>query len=396
MSPFRIADVRAFTITEPGSGGDYHDRQTGHWLIDSLISTPMSGYPGYKVSRKSWGIAAMGSFLVEVETESGVVGVCTGFGGAPACFIIEEHFRRFLVGADIRDTARLWDQMFRASLPYGRKGLALSALSSVDLALWDAQGLVRGEPVYRMIGGETKPEIRLYCTGPRPDLAKQMGFWGGKVPLPHGPGDGHEGLRQNREFLAAHRAAVGPDFPLMVDCYMSLNVPYAIDLANAVRDLDINWLEECLHPDDFDGHTLLKQRVPWMKWTTGEHEYTRYGFRKLIETRSVDILQPDMMWLGGLTEALRVSAMAAAYDIPVVPHGSGAYSYHFVMAQPHSPFCEYLITSPEADRVEPVFGALFENEQLPEGGRIRLSDEPGFGLKLRKGAVPLTRPYARS
>lgn len=396
MKPFIIADVRAFTISEPGSGGDYHDREKGHWLIDSLISTPMSGYEQYKTSRKSWGIAALGSFLVEIETESGVVGVCTGFGGEPACFIIEKHFRRFLIGADIRDTARLWDQMFRASLPYGRKGVALAALSCVDLALWDAQGIVRGEPIYKMIGGQTKPEIPLYCTGPRPDLAKEMGFWGGKVPLPHSPADGHRGLQQNRDFLAAHRSAVGPDFPLMVDCYMSLNVPYAIDLANAIRDLRINWLEECLQPDDFDGHTLLKQRVPWMKWTTGEHEYTRYGFRKLIETRSVDILQPDMMWLGGLTEALRVAAMAAAYDIPVIPHGSGAYSYHFVMSQPHSPFCEYLITSPAADRVEPVFGALFEGEQLPEDGRIRLSDEPGFGLRVRKDRVPLHRPYSES
>jgi L-rhamnonate dehydratase len=396
MKPFRIVDVRAFTIAEKGVGGDYHDREKGHWLIDSLISTPMSGYADYKQSRQSWGIAALGSFLVEVETESGQVGVCTGFGGTPACFVIEKHFRRFLIGADVRDTSRLWDQMFRASLPYGRKGLALAALSCVDLALWDAQGLVRGEPVYKMIGGATKSEIPVYCTGPRPDVAKKMGFWGAKVPLPHSPGDGHEGLRENRDFLARHRAAVGDEFPLMVDCYMSLNVPYALDLANLIRDLNINWLEECLHPDDFDGHTLLKNRAPWMKWSTGEHEYTRYGFRKLIETRSVDILQPDMMWLGGLTEALRVSAMAAAYDIPVIPHGSGAYSYHFVMAQPHSPFCEYLITSAEADRIEPVFGGLFEHEDLPQDGRLRISDEPGFGLTLRKGAVAFVRPYPES
>ncbi len=396
MHRFEIVDIRAYAFSVPGAGGDYHDREQGHWLIDSLIATPMSGYAEYKRSRKSWGIAVLGSILVEVETRSGAIGLATGLGGEPACFLIERHFRRFLIGADCRDTNRLWDQMFRASLPYGRKGIALAAISAADLALWDAQGRIRGEPVYRMIGGETKPEIPVYCTGPRPDLAKEMGFWGGKVPLPHGPSDGPEGLEQNRAFLAEHRRKVGPGFPLMVDCYMSLNVPYAIDLANAVRDLGIYWLEECLHPDDFDGHRLLKERVPWMKWTSGEHEYTRYGFRKLIEGRSIDILQPDMMWLGGLTEALRVSAMAAAYDIPVVPHGSGPYSYHFVMAQAHSPFCEYLITSADASRIEPVFGTLFENEELPENGRIRPSDEPGFGLRLRQGAVELQRPHAGS
>lgn len=396
MNRFRIADVRAHVIEQSGSGGDYHDQAEGHWLIDSLIANPMSGYADYKASRTSWGIAVLGSILIEVETEDGTIGVATGLGGPPACFMVERHFRRFLIGADIRDVALLWDQMYRASMPYGRKGVTLAAISVVDLALWDAVGLVRGEPVYKMIGGATKPDIPLYCTGPRPDLAREMGFWGGKVPLPHGPGDGAEGLRANRAFLADHRSKAGPDFPLMVDCYMSLTVPYAVDLAETVRDLDIYWLEEVLPPDDFDGHTLLKQRVPWMRWTTGEHEYTRYGFRKLIETRSVDILQPDMMWLGGLTEALRVSAMAAAYDIPVVPHGSGAYSYHFVMAQPHSAFCEYLISSPAGDTIEPVFGTLFEGEILPEQGRIHPGDAPGFGLTLNRDAVRLSRPYADS
>lgn len=392
MKPFRIVDVRAFASHQPEAGGDYHDRDDGHWLIDSKIATPMSGYSKYKASRKSWGIAVLGSLVVEVETESGTIGVAVGFGGEPACFLIEKHFRRFLIGSDVRDTARLFDQMFRASMPYGRKGLTLAAISVVDLALWDAMGKIRGEPVYKMIGGETKPHIPLYCTGPRPDIAKGMGFWGGKVPLPCSPADGPAGLAENVAFLAAHRRSVGDNFPLMVDCYMSLDVSYAIDLANAIRHLNINWLEECLHPDDFDGHRLLKERAPWMKWTTGEHEYSRYGFRKLIETRSIDILQPDMMWMGGLTEALRVSAMAAAYDIPVVPHGSGSYSYHLVMAQPHSPFCEYLITSPKADKLEPVFGQLFEHEDLPQDGRIRPSDEPGFGLVLRKGQTHLVRP----
>lgn len=168
----------------------------------------------------------------------------------------------------------------------------------------------------------------------------------------------------------------------MVDCYMSLNVPYAIELATTCLHLNINWWEEALHPDDFDGHKLLKQALPQVKWTTGEHEYTRYGFRKLIESRSVDILQSDVMWLGGMTELLKVSAIAAAYDIPVVPHGSGAYSSHFVITQTHSPFCEYLSNSPDGSEVVPVFGSLFTNESIPSNGRMTLGDEPGFGLML--------------
>jgi L-alanine-DL-glutamate epimerase-like enolase superfamily enzyme len=167
---------------------------------------------------------------------------------------------------------------------------------------------------------------------------------------------------------------------------MALDVAYAIELATAAADVGIHWWEEVLHPDDFDGFALLKQACPREKWTTGEHEYSRYGFRKLIEGRHVDILQPDVMWVGGLTELLRISALAAAYDLPVVPHGSGPYSYHFVMAQPHSPFCEYVANSPDGRSVRPVFGSLFTDEPVPENGRLPLGDAPGFGLTLRRGA----------
>ncbi len=319
------------------------------------------------------------------------MGFATGFGGLPACYLIEKHFKRFLIDADPRDTNMLWDQMFRASMFYGRKGLPLAAISIVDLALWDLLGKIRQEPVYKLVGGRTKSKISLYCTGPRPEACKAMGFFGGKVPLPYGPSDGIAGVRANLEFLTKHREAIGPDFPLMVDCYMSLDVRYAVALAHACRDLNIHWWEEVLHPDDFDGYKQLRQAMPTTKWTTGEHEYSRYGFRKLIEDRTIDILQPDVMWAGGLTELLKISAHASAYDVPIVPHGSGPYSYHFVMSQTNSPFCEYVANSPDGLSIYPVFGKLYLNEPLPKGGLIDVSDTPGFGLELNP-EVPLRRP----
>jgi L-rhamnonate dehydratase len=382
MKSFRIADVRAFTIAEKGVGGDYHDREKGHWLIDSLISTPMSGYAEYKASRKSWGIAALGSFLVEVETESGHVGVCTGFGGAPACFVIEKHFRRFLIGADARSVNLLWDQMFRASMFYGRKGMPVAAISVVDLALWDLVGKARGEPVYNLIGGKARDEITFYCTTPEPTAIKALGFWGAKVPLPHSPFDGEEGLRLNYEFLKRHRESVGPDYPLMVDCYMSLTADYAIRLAELCKPLDIHWWEEVLSPDDVEGFRQIKAAHPTLKWTTGEHEYTRYGFRRLLEERLLDIVQPDVMWVGGLTETLRIAAHASAYDVVVVPHGSGPYSYQFIASQTGPAFCEYVAASPDGKSIMPVFGDLFEGEAMPVGGKLKVSDAPGFGMVL--------------
>jgi L-alanine-DL-glutamate epimerase-like enolase superfamily enzyme len=393
MKQVTITDVRAFVLEQIGAGGDYHDREQGHWLVDNLIATPMSAYPEYKQSRTSFGINVMNSIVVEVEASDGTVGISAGQGGAPACYMIEKHFKRFLVGQDPRKLNQFWDQMFRSSRYYGGKGVPLWAISAVDLALWDLLGLLRQEPVYQMIGGATRDQIELYCTGIRPDIAQQAGFIGGKMPLPHGPSDRVEGLNANVKQFRDMRERVGPDFLLMADCWMALDVPYAVDLAYALQEVGIYWLEEALLPDDFDGHKLLKERVPWMRWTTGEHEYTRYGFRKLIESRAIDILQPDVMWCGGLTELLRISAMAAAYDIPIVPHGSGAYSYHFVITQPHCPFCEYLNTSADCSEFPPVFGEMFINEQVPINGKIRPTDDPGWGLKLNRESLNLIRPY---
>lgn len=381
-NPFKITDIRVYAVGAKGSGGDYFQQGEGHWVIDSRIANPMSGYPDYAERRSSWGIGVMGSILVEIETESGATGVATGFGGAPAAWLINQHFRRFLVGADARAVNRLWDQMFRASMPYGRKGLPIATISVVDLALWDLLGKIRQEPVYQLIGGLAHEEIAFYCTGPAPDAIKELGFWGAKVPLPYGPFDREEGLARNVEYLHEMRALVGPDFPLMVDCYMSLTVPYAIRLAEACKPLGIHWWEEVLAPDDVEGFRLLKQAHPTLTWTTGEHEYTRYGFRRLIEERTIDILQPDVMWVGGLTELLKIAAHASAYDIPIIPHGSGPYSYHFIASQTAPAVCEYVAASPDGRSIRPVFGDLFTGEALPADGRLKVGDAPGFGMEI--------------
>jgi len=278
--------------------------------------------------------------------------------------------------------------MYRASLFYGRKGLTVAVISVIDLAIWDLIGKIRNEPVYKLIGGSTRERLHFYCTGPEPASAKAMGFLAGKVALPYSAAEGPEGMRKNAEYLRKKREEVGPDFPLRVDCWMSLNVPYTIELVEMCKDVNIDWWEECLSPDDFDGHALIKRAHPTIKFTTGEHEYSRYGFRKLIEGRNLDVLQPDVMWVGGLTELLKIASMAAAYDIPVVPHASGPYSYHFVVSQANSPFQEYLANSPDGKTVHPVFGNLFTNEPIPTKGYLDVSelDKPGFGLEINPSA----------
>ena len=137
-----------------------------------------------------------------------------------------------------------------------------------------------------------------------------------------------------------------------------------------------------LSPDDNEGYRAIKRACPFVKWTTGEHEYTRYGLRHLIEERNLDIIQPDVMWVGGMTELLKIAAHASAYDIPVVPHGSGPYSYQFIASQTGPAFCEYVAASPDGKTIMPVFGDLFEGEPVPVNGKLKPLSAPGFGMTL--------------
>ena len=186
---------------------------------------------------------------------------------------------------------------------------------------------------------------------------------------------------------------MGEDFPLMLDCYMSLTVPYAINLAHRLAPIGLKWMEEYLQPDDYAGHAAVQQAtqsLPVML-ATAEHEYSRFGYKQLIDARMVDILQPDITWLGGITEARRVVAMASAAGISVIPHGSSVFSYHLALASPSIPMSEFV--TPALDSIKPYFGGLFEGEPLPNRGSVDLGDAPGFGLTLlREGLV---RPFER-
>lgn len=385
-----IKQVRAFTVR--GGGADYHDQSDGHW-IDDHIATPMARYPEYRQSRRSFGINVLGTLVVEIEASDGSVGFAVTTGGEIGAFIVEKHLARFLEGRPVTDVETMWDQMYYATLYYGRKGIVLNTISGVDLALWDLLGKVRQEPVFQLLGGPVRDELVFYATGARPDLAKEMGFIGGKLPLLHCPAEGEEGLRKNVDTLARMRERVGDDFWLMYDCWMSLDVPYATRFAHAAHEYGLKWIEECLPPDDYWGYAQLRRNVPrGMMVSTGEHEATRWGFRMLLEMGCCDLIQPDVGWCGGLTELIKISALADAHNVMVVPHGSSVYSYHFVVTRHNSPFSEFLMMAPEADRVVPMFTPLLLDEPVPVNGRMKVPETPGFGVRLDP-ECPLARPY---
>ncbi|MEO6645633.1 MAG: L-rhamnonate dehydratase [Chitinophagaceae bacterium] len=387
-----IKHIRAFTVR--GGGADYHDQNKDHW-IDDHVATPMSKYPEYRNSRQSFGLNVLGTLVVEVEASDGTIGFAVSTGGELGAFIVEKHLARFIEGQNVTSLEKIWDQMYNASLFYGRKGIVLNTISCVDLALWDLLAKIRKEPVYHLLGGAVRSEQPFYATGARPDLAKEMGFIGGKMPLHHSPSEGEEGLKKNITELETMRNRVGDDFFLMFDCWMSLDVNYAIRMAYKAKEYNLKWMEECLSPDDYWGYAELRKNVPkGMLITTGEHEATRWGFRLLLEMKCCDIIQPDVGWCGGISELIKISALADSHNVMVVPHGSSVYSYHFVITRHNSPFAEFLMMAPKADKVVPMFNPLLLNEPVPVNGRIKVSDldEPGFGVSLNP-EVKLNRVY---
>ncbi|WP_257350088.1 L-rhamnonate dehydratase [Pseudalkalibacillus decolorationis] len=378
----KIAAIRAYVIE--GGGADYHDQDQDHWIVQQ-IATPMSIYPEYKSTRTSFGINALKTIVVEVEADNGVVGFGISTGGYPAAWLIMNHLDRFVVGQPVENVEKIWDQMYRASMYYGRKGLVMNAISAVDLALWDLLGHLRQEPVYSMIGGKVRDEIEFYATGPRPDLAKEMGFIGGKLTLTYGQADGEEGLRKNLKQAEEMRNRVGDDFWLMWDCWMALDLPYAKKLMDKSEELGFKWVEECFNPDDYWSYRDLKKRAGnKIMVTGGEHEATRYGFRMLMEFCDLDIVQPDVGWCGGLTELIKIGNLAESYGKLVIPHGSGVYSYHYVTTKVNSPFTEYLMVSPDATSVVPQYYPLIKDEPMPVNGKLKVSDAPGFGVELNR------------
>lgn len=355
------------------------------WLSDSLVANPMSIYPEYKAKRSSWTAHWGPDLLVRISTDDGIEGIgCTVPAGAR--IIIEEHFRHLLVGQDPFDVEKLWDQMFRSSLPYGRKGLPIMAISGIDIALWDIIGKATGQPVWRLLGGATKETIPVYSTGNDVAFYKELGFRGFKLAMPYGPADGWDGMRKNVELIEKTRDIAGPDSEIMLDCYMAWNVDYTLRMSRLIEPHRIRWIEECLPPDDYAGYAELtaKSQVPV---ATGEHEYTRWGFKELIARRCCHVLQPDLAWVGGITEAKKIAAMASAWGLDLIPHGGGLHPWglHFILATPNCPLAEWVVIGNpgEPNPIRPLYPFL-DGTPLPQDGTIRPSNMPGIGISVNE------------
>lgn len=353
----------------------------GSWSTGGVeVANPMSVYPEYKAQRSLFmpDPGRLGAFHVEIAAGN-VKGY--GSGGMAGGPVVEGHLTKLLIGEDPFNIERIWDILWRSTMYYGRMGVVMNAISGVDLALWDLIGNALGMPVYKLLGGETKPRIPCYCTGNDIEQHVEFGYKRLKLAMPHGPADGREGMRQNEALVKRARAALGPDGDIMLDCWMAWTERYTIEMAEMLAPHRVYWMEECLQPHDYAGFGRLNARITSTRIVTGEHEYGRYGFRYLLEHKAAQIWQPDIHWCGGLTELRRIGAMAAAYDIPVIPHGGGSRDcVHYIMATVNSPWAEMFMPAPGGP--PEVYRRYEEDNSLtkgPEGIYTRPSEKPGFG-----------------
>ena len=340
------------------------------------------------------------SAICVVSTDEGLHGIGEAFYfGGPATIaaqLIEGAFGPLLTGKNPLETGVIWDQLYNWTRDQGMKGVTISALSAIDIALWDIKGKALGVPVHILLGGAYRRKARAYATGlyePQgvPDVRQalvdealgyqQAGFAGMKLKVGYG-------LKTDIRYCEAIRKSIGDDLLLMVDANHAYNAPEAIRLARELERFNVFWFEEPVPPEDLDGYVEVRRNSP-VPIAGGECEYTRYGFRELINRRAVDILQPDLCAAGGFSELQKIIAMASAANLPVIPHVWGtnvglAASLQLFAALPHFPERRFPAEPLfEYDRSPHPFrdGVTVEQFSLREGC-LEIPDRPGLGVQL--------------
>jgi L-rhamnonate dehydratase len=338
-----------------------------------------------------------GWLAVEIFTDDGLVGIGNAaLSPQVTKQMIDLYLKPLLIGQNPWDIEFLWQHMYRKTIAFGRKGIGMTAISAVDIALWDILGKSAKQPVYRLLGGRTKSRIPVYASrlysvelselAAEAERYKNDGYKAMKLRFGWGPIDGAEGMQRNLDLVRTVRETVGDEIDVMADAYMGWTLDYAKRMLPLLEPFNLRWLEEPVIPDDIHGYAELKSRgiVPI---AGGEHEFTQYGFRELLEARAVDYIQFDTNRVGGISQARKIAALAESYSIPVIPHAGQMHNYHVVMASLNSPMAEYFpIVDVEVGNE--LFWYLFDGEPKAKDGFIDLDENvPGLGLTINEKSL---------
>jgi L-rhamnonate dehydratase len=318
-------------------------------------------------------------FGVELVTDTGLKGLGVGGAGVAGAAVARYALGPLVMGRDPLEVDVLWDEMYKATLPYGRRGVALMAMSAIDLALWDLVGQARGWPVWRCLRDGTPSPVRAYATTSRVAACRGLGYTAYKLPVSVGPTAGEQGMKQVEAEVAQARAAAGEAAHLMIDCWMGWNVDFTLAMADRLAPYRLAWIEEPLPPDDREGYARLQSTVQSARIATGEHEQGWHGYEDLLTGRLAGVLQPDVTWCGGLTPARRIWLAATERGLIMAPHRGGeVWGLHLNFA-----------FGGEWAEVVCLDGQLFHDPLVcgspqPVAGYFFPPSTPGFGVRWRK------------
>ena len=329
-----------------------------------------------------------GQCFVHILTDEGLEGLGVCDGGRAAQVLVNDSLKPILLEGDPLYIEKLWDDMFWRLRGAGRKGLAFAAISAVDTALWDLKAKYFNVPLYKLLGAYTDT-VPIYGSGGWTHfsvaelVAEQVGYVerGMKsVKMKVGKDFGNS-EKEDIERLAAVRDAVGADVEILIDANNGYYAKQAIRMARAFEPYRVGWFEEPVLADDIEGLAAIAAAID-IPVATGEHEYSKYGFRELIARGGADIVQPDIGRVGGVTEWMKVAHLAQAFNLPVVPHAFQLIHLHVTCATPNLRIVEYLGVSEEFDKL-----VYTEFPEPADGMWSPYPDKPGLGLELNPDAV---------
>ena len=328
----------------------------------------------------------------EVETEDGTIGIGNA-ALAPTVVkkAIDDWYTPLVIGEDPFDHAYIWEKMYRRTHAWGRKGIGMTAISAIDIAIWDLMGKLVGKPVFKLLGGRTKDKIPVYYSKLYADTIPAMqaeaeeamthGYQAFKSRFGYGPKDGMSGMRENLKRVEALREVIGYDKDLMVEAYMGWNLDYTRRMLPKLEKYEPRWLEEPVIADDVAGYAELNA-MGSVPISGGEHEFSVIGCKELIEKRAVSILQYDTNRVGGITAAQKINAIAEAFQVPVIPHAGQMHNYHLTMSNINCPISEYFPVF-DVEVGNELFYYIFDGDAEAEDGYLQLSDDtPGLGISI--------------
>lgn len=325
------------------------------------------------------------AIITIIKTDQGITGFGMGAGGGAAVAIIDGHLKHLLINANPLNVEQLWDQMYSSALFYGRRGLFVMALSSIDNALWDIAGKHAGKPVHQLLGGAARDRIPIYQTGGDIAEGRANGVRNFKLSIQVGPETPPAQMERTIASVLAAREAMGPTGNLMTDCVSRTGtVEWAVPFAERLHPANLYFMEELLSPDDVFGYAELVRRIGgsgprWTRVACGEHEYTQHGFDVLVRLKSAEILQPDMTWCGGVTAGRRIARLVEAAGLELIPHrGGSAWGLPVALT---SRSCTMAESFPSGSVLLDAMSPAVKN------GDVLASNDPGFGTRLTEPMV---------